>query len=166
MTIKNIISKDMKDHLCNCSRPNKLNDGSCLCKSRCRETCVIYQVEYTIYKKKYIGNTQNFLKKYIQQHINDVIKLYNKNTLSNSFTYHFVRYLQHIKTPTIKAKDMKNLLNISIIKKLNPILVSNRFGNNDYLLYMNEWIEIMKLWLLKSKRSRLINKNTKIYRAC
>ena len=165
MIMKGFVSRDMKDRDCNCSKPNILDDGKCLYKGRCRQSCVIYQVKCKCCKKVYIGNTQKFLKTRIQQHIYDVVCLYNDNTKSDSFASHFNEHLKRQNLPTIKSKDVRPLLDVSIIKKTDPIIVSKKFGRDECQLCMNERIEITSRWL-KSGVSKLINKNIEIYGAC
>ena len=51
------------------------------------------------------------------------------------------------------------------MSKLNPISASKKFGTDDCQLCSQEKIEITSHWL-RGKKHMLINKNTKIYRAC
>jgi len=161
LVIKGITSRDMKYREYNCSRPNRLESGKCMYNGKCRESCIIYRVECRICKKIYIGNIQNFLKKRIQEHMNDVVKLVNKEQISDSFAKHFTK---HICQPNATAKDVKLLLKIKTIKRLDPIRASG-FRTDKCQLCMEERIEIATIWLEKGP-SRLINKNAKIYGSC
>jgi len=163
VVMKGLTSSDMKCRECNCSKPNKLEDGKCLYKGKCRESCVIYKVNCNHCAKFYIGNTQNFLKKRIQEHINDVVKLINKGIYSNSFAKHFA---SHFKShDIISARHVKPLLHITTINRLNPLEASHNFGTDKCQLCMEERIEITSAWL-KDGQKKLINKNTEIYGAC
>ena len=66
LTMKSIVSRDMVDRPCDCSKPNLNDDGLHIFKGRCRESCVTCKVDCTMCKKTYVGNTQNHLKKRIQ----------------------------------------------------------------------------------------------------
>ena len=81
---------------------------------------------------KYIGNTQQFLKTHIQQYIYNIIQLHNNDIKTDSFTAHFTKHLKYENKPTIKLKDVKLLLDISIIKKMDSITVSKRFSKDYY----------------------------------
>ena len=131
-------------------------------KGKCRETCVVYQVKCNICGKKYIGNTQNFLKQRIQAYLNDVVKLNNEGKVSDSFAKHFVK---HINLPSITAKDVKPMLDVKVLKRMNPIESSKYFGFDRCQLCMEERIEIASLMLIKGL-AKMINKNAEIYGAC
>jgi len=160
--MKGITSRDMKYRRCNCSKPNCLANGKCMYNSKYRETCVVYKVKCRLCKKTYIGNTQNFLKKRMQEHMNDMVKQKNKGQASDSFAKHFARHLHKVE---ISAKDVRPLLKVTTIKRLDPIAASSGFGTDRCQLCMEERIEIASIWLEKGP-SRLINKNVEIYGAC
>ena len=73
------------------------------------------------------------------------MKLYNNNENFDLITSYFIKYLKYIVILTTKAKNVKLLLEITIIKKLDLISVSKRFSNNNYQLSINERIKITKL---------------------
>ena len=55
------------------------------------------------------------------------MKLDNNNINLDSFIAYFVKYLKYLDLPA-KAKDIKLLVYINIIKMLNPISIFKRFG--------------------------------------
>ena len=83
---------------------------------------------------------------------------------SDSFADHFSTHLRK-KHTTISAADVKPLLDIDIIKQLDPITASKRFGFDDCSLCMNERVEIIER-MFKLGVRRLVNKNMEIYGAC
>ena len=98
----------------------------------------------------------------MQQHTNGVAKLYKDNIRSDSFASYLIKHLKHLRECAIKAKDVKPLLNVDVVSKLNPISVSRKFRTKDCQLCMQKKIEITQRWL-RGKKSMLINKNNKIY---
>ena len=95
---------------------------------------------------------------------NNAVKIYNDNIKSDSFANYFIKHLQHLNNCTIKAKNIKHLLNVSVISKLNPISISKKLGTDDCQLCMRKRIEITRGWL-RGKKSILITKNTEIFGA-
>ena len=78
VVMKNWISRDFKQRDCNCNVANKDAKGKCIFNGQCRTTCVIYELQCKISKKKHIGQTQQHLKERTNQHFNDVVKLKKK----------------------------------------------------------------------------------------
>ena len=74
-----ITSRDFKDLDCNCRDKN--------CK------IVIYEAERLKTGMKYLGNTQQFMKKRIQTHMTETRKLYWQGIISDSFASHFAKQI-------------------------------------------------------------------------
>ena len=86
--MRGVKSRDFEDLKCNCSEATKIN-GECIYKGKCRCSMVVYQATCRQSNKIYIGNTQQKLKKRIDQHLDDVCHLTNKGAASDSFAKHF-----------------------------------------------------------------------------
>ena len=94
-----ILSEDLMDRECNCSLPSKVN-GKCVYKGKCKNKCLIYKVKSSMCDTIYIGNTQQKLKKIINSHFSDILRLLKnrKNqihllTISNN-TLMLLRHVQ------------------------------------------------------------------------
>ena len=160
---KGLILRDVKCRDCNCSKPNKLENLECTHEGKCRQSCVACKVRCNTCEKFCISSTQNFLKKRIQAHVYNAVKLASKGIHSDSFAKHFAF---HFKSPaTISAKHIKPLPTVTTINKLDLILASRDFGTDKFQLCIEERIEIDSAWL-KDSQKNLINKNTEICGAC
>ena len=84
-------SMDFMDQDCNCNTLLKV-EGKCVYKGQCRKSLVIYKVTCKECGECYIGNTQQNLKKRIDQHLGEVVQLVNHGKKSDSFASHFVRH--------------------------------------------------------------------------
>jgi len=65
-----LISTDFQTLPYNCR-----NKGACAYGGRCRTSIVVYQATCLKTGKKYLGNTQQFVKARMQQHVQDIKKL-------------------------------------------------------------------------------------------
>ena len=102
------------------------------------------------------------MKERTNQHLNDVVKLKNRGIHSDSFANHLVKFFK--KKEIIRAKDVRDVINVKILKELDPIRVSKKFGSHECQLCMQERIEIAKAKLFRP--SQYMNKNIEIFRAC
>jgi len=159
-----IILRDFQPWNCNCNSAMRIQEGKCIFNSKYRIKYVIYKAICLICKRKYIRNTQQHLKTRINQHINNIVKLKNKNIISDSFTQYFIKHFKH--DNKIKASDVRNLLDIKVIRKLKPVDVVKTFGSLECKLYIKERIKIIKLKLFCCSLHKYINRNMEIYRAC
>jgi predicted GIY-YIG superfamily endonuclease len=82
---RDVVSLDFANLQCNC------RGGICKYNDKCRHSIVVYQTKCQVSGKKYVGCTQQHLKKRIQQHENDVKNLYQKGFKSDSFANHFAK---------------------------------------------------------------------------
>ena len=91
--MKGYISRNFKPRECNSSTQNMEENDNCACKESCRISCVIYELQYKISKKKHIGQhiTTSKEKNRTEQHLNDAVKLKNKGIYSDSFANHLVK---------------------------------------------------------------------------
>ena len=93
-----VVSLDINSRDCNCSSHLKNDKGECIFNGKCRHTAVIYKVTCTTCEangkpKYYIGSTQNTAKHCCSdQHTQDVCKLVNEGTPSDSFAKHFAQH--------------------------------------------------------------------------
>ena len=70
-SVRPFISKDFPDRECNCNTNTKVK-GRCAYGGECQRCCVIYKVTCKCCGDFYVGNTQNTLKKRMEQHFQDV----------------------------------------------------------------------------------------------
>jgi hypothetical protein len=154
-----IVSKDFETLSCNCRLgPNK----SCGYGNICRNSIVVYKVECVNTSKVYIGNTQQYFKKRMQQHFNDVKKLHSQSIKSDSYAKHFAEQLSNFEdiSPTLQRSNIR----CSILWQGNPINVVKTFGTSNCALCNKERIEILKQ--SKKDPKSLINSCNEIYGAC
>ena len=111
----------------------------------------------------YIGNTQQHLKKRMNQHFIEVRSLVNRDLTSDSFAKHFASHFQ--KNEKIATKDVRAKVTMGILWKGNPISCSKSFGKLNCSLCMKERLLILKA-LGDKKEKRLINSNNELYGAC
>ena len=78
------------------------------------------------------------------------MRLKNKRILSNSFTICFIKYLNGIES--MKAKDIRELINMRNINKFNSVLISKKFRLHEYQLHIEEIIEIARATLFKPSK--------------
>ena len=123
---------------------------------------VVYQATCKQSKKIYIGNTQQKLKKRIDQHLDDVCHLANKGVASDSFAKHFAAKCDLEKNT--KRKNVQELLTVDILWSGNPISCMKNFGTPSCALCMKERLLILKA--LRKEPDRLINSRDKLYGAC
>ena len=67
--------------------------------------------------------------------------------------------------PTFTANDLKLTLEIKIMSSLNPLVVSKRFGFEDFKLCTDKCIEITEK-IFKLEIRHIVNKNSVIYSTC
>ena len=65
----------------------------CLYNDHCGQSIDIYQATCLLTNKPYIGNTQQQVKKPMEQHIQDTHNLFLKNKKSDSFASHFAQLI-------------------------------------------------------------------------
>ena len=64
----------------------------------------------------------------------------------------------------IRAKDVRNAIDVKILRELDPINISKKFGTNECQLCMSERILIAKAKLFNP--SNYMNKHMEIFGAC
>ena len=138
-------------------------DGKCIYDSKCRSSILVYKAECKECKSFYIGNTQQHLKKRMNQHFNDVRSMVNKDEPSDSFAKHFASHFP--KGINISTKDVRSKVTMSILWKGNPISCVKSFAKLKCSLCMKERLEILKA-LGDNSEKRLINSNNELYGAC
>ena len=65
----------------------------------------------------YIGNTQQALKKRMDGHFSNLLRLLKNRKISGSFAAHFE---QHFNS-TASRTDLRNYITFKVVKQLNPI---------------------------------------------
>ena len=150
-------SLDFEDLDCNCR-----NREACPYGGFCRRSIVVYKATCLKTGKQYIGNTQQHVKKRIQQHVQDVKQLVLKNKSSDSFASHFACFIPR----ETEKKEIKNhvRLKVDILWQGKPLSTVKTFGTKSCKLCARERLEILKF---TSKHPNLaINKCNEIYGAC
>jgi hypothetical protein len=123
---------------------------------------VVYKIECKNSSKIYIGNTQQYFKKRMQQHFNDVKKLHQLGLKSDSYARHFATQLSNFENITPELQ--RNSIKCEILWQGNPINVVKTFGTPNCALCNRERLEILKQSKKDSKS--LINSCNEIYGAC
>ena len=63
--------------------------GTCVYEGKSRSKCLIYKVKCSMCDASYTGNTQQTLKKIMDGHLSDILRLLNNLRKSDSFATHF-----------------------------------------------------------------------------
>lgn len=154
---KGLTSKDFETLPCNCR-----NKKGCPFLGRCRESIVVYQACCLITGKKYIGNTQQHVKKRIQQHVQDTKQLFINDKKSDSFANHFAKLVPE----GTEKKEVRNFVKVKveILWKGNPLSCVKTFGTKGCKLCNKERMAILNLTRKTPKMA--INKCNEVYGAC
>lgn len=91
--MEGVVSLDFEDRLCNCMAKT-LVDGVCAYDSMCRKSMVVYEMEYLVCTKFYIGNTSQKLKNRMGQHCDDIRRLVMSGVATYSFAKHFTKHFE------------------------------------------------------------------------
>lgn len=169
---KGLTSHEVKPRPCNCILPNKRN-GQCVYNDDCRVPFVIYKIKCRHCKKFYIGNTSSNLKCRVSGHCFDACSILNKlpNQRSTACSRHFAKHckISHPDGPpygsSFRSKDIRCMMNPSIIRKFQGISVMKSFGKRKCLLCNEERAQIVKA-RNGSKKKRLLNKDLRFGVGC
>lgn len=156
---KGIVSLDFQTLECNCL---KRKTRGCDYNGVCRSPLVVYKVVCKNTGKIYIGNTQRFFKKRMQDHFGDTKRLHLKGEKSDTYAKHFAKQFPPTETPT--PDQQRAGIYCSIIWKGNPISAVKTFATRNCTLCARERLEILK----QSRKDphSLINSCNEIYGAC
>ena len=154
-----IQSQDFIYQTCNCNTRTKVN-GLCPFKGNCRTPCAVYEAKCNLCNKSYIGQTQNFVKTRIGQHIGDVRHLLKRGTASDTFASHFASHLKE----TASTTDIGRTMTCSILWQGNPITAMKTFTTPKCQLCMKERLIIARKWI--KNPGNLINSCSEIYGKC
>ena len=113
--------------------------------------------------KVYVGSTHQHLKKRMQRHHSDTIKMHKgQSTGSTAFARHFATQLQNfpVLTPTI----IRNFIDYSVLWRGNPLSSVKTFATPHCKLCSKERTEILKR--ARYKPHLLINIRTGLYESC
>ena len=109
-----ISSRNFLTLKCNCRKPS-----SCLYNGLCGQSIVVYQATCLLTRKRYIGNTQQHVKKRMQQHVQDTKNLFVKNKKSDTFASHFTQLIPTGTPPSEVRKHVK--FSMDILWKGDPV---------------------------------------------
>ncbi len=147
---------------CNCNRASKI-DGKCAYNGECRKIwCVVYKATCRICDESYIGQTQQKLKDWVGQHLNNVKKLVTKGVKLDSFASHCTNHCKKEVKPT--SNELCKMMKVKIVWQGNTISCMKSFGTMNCSLCMRERIEILRT--ICQEEWKIINHCNKIYGAC
>ena len=86
--LKGIGSRDFEELECNCNAASKI-DWKCIYISKFRSSVLVYKATCKDCGNFYAGNTQQHLKKQMNQNLIEVRSLVNRDLTSDSFANHF-----------------------------------------------------------------------------
>ena len=109
--MKDVKSQDYMDRPCNCNKASKV-DGKCIYGDKCRKCIVVYKCEYSICGMFYIGNTQNHIKKRMNEHFAETRNQVNKGLISDSFAKHFATHFNENEKERITGGDVRNIAKV------------------------------------------------------
>ena len=122
---------------------NCRNKNICLFRGKCRQRMVVCQDSCTATGKRCISNTQQPVKRRMQQHVHDAESPTATGKLSDSFTDHFAK---PIPKNTPKAEITKNInFSMKIPWKGNPLSSTKTFGLRWCKLCSKERLEMLKM---------------------
>jgi hypothetical protein len=162
---EDIVSLDFKNLACNCQKKSKDDKGLCIYGGACRKSIVVYKTTCLTTGKVYIGNTQQHLKKRMQQHFQDVRKMVLTETRSDSFAYHFAESISPPSDKSIKLK-IREMIDIKceVLWQGRPMSCVKTFGTKSCALCAKERIEILKI--ARESPHLAINSCNEIYGGC
>ena len=108
----------------------------------------------------YIGNTQQTLKKIMDVHFSNLLRLLKNGQKSDSFAVHFK---QHFNTTTSQTY-LCRYMTLKLVNQINPIGEMKTFTKPNCNICMQESLTVLKK--LRDKRVTVMNKNLEIYGAC
>ena len=108
----------------------------------------------------YIGNTRQTLKKIIDGHLSDLLRLLKNGQKADSFS---VQFEQHFNTATSRT-DLRKYMTLKVVKQLNPIGLMKTFTKPNCNICIQECLTILEK--LRDKRVTIMNNNSEIYGAC
>ena len=88
----------------------------------------------------YIDNTQQTIKKRIDGHFSDLLRLLKNGQKSGSFAAHFEQHFNYTTPGTYLRKNMR----FELVKQLNPIGAMKTFTKPNCNLCMEEHLTILK----------------------
>ena len=156
---RNVESLNFKTLPCNCR--DHATTG-CNYGDACRDSIVVYQALCKETGKSYIGCTQQHLKTRMQQHLQEVKQRKRGKGSFDSFAAHFDMVTLNFPKPS--SRLLRNLMEITILWKGNPLSTVKTFGTNRCILCDKERIHIFK-WM-RTKPDLLINSCNELYGAC
>lgn len=155
--LKGVESLDFKALPCNCR-----NTKACPYQGKCRSSICVYQATCLQTNKKYIGCTQQPVKKRIQQHVQDTKRLFIDDKKSDSFASHFA---QLVPEGTLK-KEVRNFIKVKvdILWQGDPLACVKTFGTKGCKLCNKERWAILNL--TRKTPELAINRCNEVYGAC
>ena len=107
-----------------------------------------------------LGNTQQTLKKRIDGHFSDLLRLLKNRQKSDLFADHFKHHFNSTKSRTYLRKDVT----FKVVNQINFIGTMRKFMKPNCNLCMEEHLTIRKN--ICEKHVKIMNKNSDIYWAC
>jgi hypothetical protein len=158
--IEGVISRDYKNLECNCQKGR----DECLWNEKCRTKCAVYKYTGPVTRKFYIGQTQQFVKRREQQHVQEAKNRAITGAKSDSFAEFFGGKVPKEVAEKKNKKDIKIEFEREIIWNGNLISCMKTFGTRGCKLCNKERYLLLKHRFESPKLS--INKCHEIYGAC
>ena len=166
---KGIAAKEFVDWPCNCTKNTKNDKGLCMFDGKCRKACLIYSFRCRICDSEYIGSTQRFIKKRLNEHCGDVVRKVKNDVNSDTFCKHWAEHrLDRIADVGWGDPDEKEIQKIrrmvdpKIIWQGNSAVVARSFGTDRCRL-----CDMEKYYIFERRRDGgVINQNSDFYSSC
>ena len=128
-----------------------------------RKIIVVYKTECKDCNKCYIGNTQQKLKVWTTQHINDICAIVDNNKTTDSLAKHFATHFQNCQTK-LTAEETRKHMKVTILWQGKPISCNKSFRKLNCSLCMKERLEILKI--SRKDPAIIINTSSELYGVC
>ena len=172
-------SFELEDERCNCSAPNRDEEGNCIYEQNCRCKCLIYGANCFICDALYIGSTQANLKSRMEGHMQDVRDFFRTGKRTDSFARHFSKHIENGDYERFLGKEVSEVPTRGEVKQMfwtevlwypdSKLSVSRKFKTKDCRLCSEEKLQILKWKQVKEQYGEareVINRNSDFFAAC
>ena len=139
-----LVCKDFESLPCNCINKCKI-DGKCIFNKQCRKRVIIYEATCNVCNMNYVGNTQQFMKKRMYGHLNDVVSSVHGKLKSDTFACHMAAHFENIyDNKCFMATPLLPYVSTQVIWQGNVISCNKSFATLRCTLCMQERLDILK----------------------
>ena len=139
---RGILSRYLMDIECNCSLPYKVN-GKCVYEGKFRNKCLIYGLKFSVCDAIYIGNTHQTLKKILDSHLSNLLRLLKNGQKSDSLDAYIKRHLN----ATTSHIYIRKYVTFKVVKQLNLIGAMKTFTKTNCKLCMEVRLTILNKYV-------------------